>query len=320
MNWNLPEVYAVKHKSEDIRMNSRSGGIFTALSDKTLSEGGVVYGCILTKDFLAVHSRAENVEERNKMRGSKYIQSKLGDTFKNVKEDLDTGRKVLFSGTSCQVDGLKHYLCKEYHNLLCVDIVCHGVPSKNVWKAYLNWQERKNNSKVVEVDFRNKRDYGWYDHVETVYFENGVSVSSRIFKNLFFGHTILRPCCYECLYKSIIHPGDITIADYWGIENAAPGFADDKGVSLVLINNEKGKIAFETVKNQLIFKNTKIEDSLQPPLKAPFPKPVNREKFWSDFESKSFDSIVKKYGGYGLKNKIKTFMGLIKRKLKSKKN
>ena len=135
MNWKQPKVYAVKHKSEDVRMDSRSGGIFTALSDKILSEDGVVYGCILTKDFLAVHARAENVEERNKMRGSKYIQSKLGDTFKKVQEDLDAGRRVLFSGTSCQVDGLKHYLGNEYNNLLCVDIVCHGVPSKKVWKA-----------------------------------------------------------------------------------------------------------------------------------------------------------------------------------------
>ena len=316
MNWKQPKVYTVKHKSEDVRMDSRSGGIFTALSDKILSEDGVVYGCILTKDFLAVHARAENVEERDKMRGSKYIQSKLGDTFKKVQEDLDAGRKVLFSGTSCQVDGLKHYLGNEYNNLLCVDIVCHGVPSKKVWKAYLSWQEKKNKSTAIKVDFRNKRDYGWYDHVETVFFENGKSVSSRIFKNLFYGHTILRPCCYECPYKSVLHPGDITIADYWGIENAAPGFADNKGVSLVLINNEKGMGTFETVKNQLIFKQTKIEDSLQPPLKAPFPKPANRETFWSDFESKSFDFIAKKYGDYGLKNELKTFMGRIKRKVK----
>ena len=106
MNWKQPKVYAVKHKSEDVRMDSRSGGIFTALSDKILSEDGVVYGCILTKDFLAVHARAENVEERNKMRGSKYIQSKLGDTFKKVQEDLDAGRRVLFSGTSCTKENL----------------------------------------------------------------------------------------------------------------------------------------------------------------------------------------------------------------------
>ena len=135
MNWKQPKVYAVKHKDEATRAASRSGGIFTALSDRALSDGGVVYGCILTDDFSAVHIRAENTEERNRMRESKYIQSKLGNTFKNVKLDLDTGKRVLFSGTSCQVAGLKRYLGKEYNNLFCVDIVCHGVPSKKVWNA-----------------------------------------------------------------------------------------------------------------------------------------------------------------------------------------
>ncbi len=284
MNWKQPKVYAVKHKDEATRAASRSGGIFTALSDQVLSNGGVVYGCALTDDFDAVHIRADNAEERNRMRGSKYIQSKLGNTFKNVKADLDARRSVLFSGTSCQVAGLKKYLGKEYDDLFCVDIVCHGVPSKKVWNAYLRWQEQKNHSKVAGVNFRNKREFGWRDHVETLYFENGKSTSSRVFKDLFYGHTVLRPSCYECPYKSVMHPGDITIADYWGIEKAAPEFDDNKGVSLVLVNNEAGEKAFEKVKERLIWKQTKLEDSLQPPLKAPFPKPENRNQFWSDFE------------------------------------
>lgn len=160
MNWKQPKVYAVKHKNEATRAASRSGGIFTALSDQVLSIGGVIYGCVLTDDFNAVHIRADNAEERNRMRGSKYIQSKLGNTFKNVKADLDARRSVLFSGTSCQVAGLKKYLGKEYDDLFCVDIVCHGVPSKKVWNAYLRWQEQKNHSKVAGVNFRNKRDFG----------------------------------------------------------------------------------------------------------------------------------------------------------------
>ena len=130
MNWKQPKVYAVKHKDEATRAASKSGGVFTALSDQVLSNDGVVYGCILTDDFCAVHIRTDNMEQRNKMRGSKYIQSKLEDTFKNIKIDLDMGRSLLFSGTSCQVAGLRKYLGKEYANLFCVDIVCHGVPSK----------------------------------------------------------------------------------------------------------------------------------------------------------------------------------------------
>lgn len=133
------------------------------------------------------------------------------------------------------------------------------------------------------MNFRNKRDFGWRNHVETIVFKNGKSANSHVFKNLFYGHTVLRPSCYECPYKSVMHPGDITIADYWGIEKAAPEFDDNKGVSPVLVNNEAGEKAFEKVKEKLVWKQTKLEDSLQPPLKAPFPKPKNREQFWSDF-------------------------------------
>lgn len=313
MNWMQPKVYAVKHINEDIRAASRSGGVFTALSDLILKDGGIVYGCVLTEDFTAVHIRAESEVERNLMRGSKYIQSKLGNTFENVKKDLLTGRKVLFSGTSCQVHGLKRFLRTDYHNLFCVDIVCHGVPSKKVWLEYLCWQERKNHSKVVGVDFRNKKNFGWHDHVETIYFENGKFESSRIFKNLFYGHTILRPSCYECPYKSVMHPGDITIADYWGIENAAQEFDDDKGVSLVLVNNEVGENIFEQVKDELVWKQTELKDSMQPPLKEPFPKPKNRKQFWNDFQDKSFTYVTKKYGGIGLKHDIKKFLRKIKK-------
>ena len=185
-----------------------------------------------------------------------------------------------------------------------------------MWDAYLHWQEQKNHSKISSVDFRNKKDFGWHDHVETLYFENGKSTSSRVFKELFYGHTVLRPSCYECPYKSVMHPGDITIADYWGIEKVAPEFDDNKGVSLVLINNEAGERAFDKVKERLIWKQTKLEESLQPPLKAPFPKPENRDQFWSDFENKPFEYVAKKYGGIGLKNDAKSFLRKIKRKIK----
>lgn len=113
MDCKRPKVYAVKHKNESIRAASRSGGVFTALSDKIFDEDGVVYGCILTDDFMSVHVRVEGEDVRNLMRGSKYIQSRLGDTFKDVKKDLESGKKVLFSGTSCQVAGLRKFLMKE---------------------------------------------------------------------------------------------------------------------------------------------------------------------------------------------------------------
>ena len=286
-------------------MASRSGGIFTAISDKVLRESGVVYGCVLDEDFTAIHVRAETADERNRMRGSKYIQSEMRDVFPAVKDDLEAGRSVLFSGTSCQVAGLKGYLGKEYGNLLCVDIVCHGVPSPLVWHNYLKWQEKKNGSKVVGVDFRNKIDFGWKAHMETLFLETGKQVDSRVFTTMFYGHSILRPCCYQCPYKDVIHPGNITIADYWGIDEAAPGFNDNKGISLVLINDDKGKDLFESVKDDVEIRETRIEDSMQRPLQFPFPKPQNREKVWTDFYKEDFEREARKYGGYSFVAKAK---------------
>ena len=298
--YDKPITFAVKHKDFETRMASRSGGIFTALSDVILNEGGVVYGCVLTEDFTAIHIRAETEEERNLMRGSKYIQSQIRNVFSEVKNDLLSGRKVLFSGTSCQVAGLNGFLGKSYENLFCVDIVCHGVPSPSVWKEYLKWQENKNSSSVISVDFRNKKDFGWKAHMETLFFENGKQVNSRVFTNLFYSHNILRPCCYQCPYKCIIHPGNITIADYWGIDTAAPGFNDNKGVSLCLINDDIGNVMFGKTRDELEIRETKIEDSLQTPLQKPYPRPKARNKFWIDFQNKSFDFISKKYGEQGI--------------------
>ncbi len=305
MNHETPTVYAVKHKDEAVRASSRSGGIFTALSDQILSEGGAIYGCILDDQYNVRHIRAVTAEERDRMRGSKYVQSDLMGIFAQVKEDLSAGKKVLFSGTSCQVAGLKGFLGKEYDGLICVDIVCHGVPSPLVFHDYLEWQKQQEASEVIAFDFRNKADFGWKKHIETLYFRNGKKKSTRQFTTMFYGHAILRPCCYKCPYKSTMHPGDITIADYWGIDQAAPGFNDDKGVSLVLVNNEMGLELFSKVKNVLSLKNTRIEDSMQPPLKAPFPEPKDRDRFWKDYYAKDFGYIVKKYGTVSFFTKVK---------------
>jgi len=315
VNWNLPKVYAVRHKDEEIRANSRSGGIFTAISDYILNEKGIVYGCVLNDKFEAIHTRADNMDIRDRMRGSKYIQSKIGNTYVEVKKDLLKGKKVLFSGTSCQIDGLRKYLGDEFDNLFCIDIVCHGVPSPKVWNEYLKWQEKKRKTKIITVDYRNKREFGWRAHIETLFLENGYQINSQIFTKLFYGHCILRPSCYYCPYKSVIHPGDITIADYWGIEKAAPEFDDNKGVSLVLINNEKGESVFEKVKCELRWKETKLEDSMQRPLYEAFPEPNIRTQFWNDFREKNFEYIAKKYGGRGSLNKIKRIIKRVLRKL-----
>ncbi|MDO5381702.1 MAG: Coenzyme F420 hydrogenase/dehydrogenase, beta subunit C-terminal domain [Eubacteriales bacterium] len=317
-----PITYAVKHIDNKIRFMSRSGGVFTAISDYILSLNGVIYGCVLDDELSAIHYRAESSEERDKMRGSKYIQSSLSkrDIYKNVIKDLENDRKVLFTGTSCQVAGLLSLVSgNDYRsNLYTVDILCHGVPSPLVWKEYINWQEKKHNKKIVSVNFRNKEKFGWRAHVESLSFENGDSIDSGVWRELFYSHLILRPSCYECIYKSIYHMADITIADYWGIENAVPEsleFDDDKGVSLVMINNEKGKEVFDSLNKDIVFYKTSIEESMQMPLIAPFPAPVNRDIFWQDFYCKKFDFIAKKYASYGLLNDIKRLLMRIKRKI-----
>lgn len=297
MRYNEPTVYAVKHKDYDTRMKSRSGGIFTAVSDEIFKNGGVVYGCALNDEVEAIHIRASSSEERNKMRGSKYVQSNMGNCFNSVKEDLDNGLPVLFSGTSCQVGGLKSFLGRDYSNLFCMDLICRGVPSPLVWKKYIEYQENRNKAKCVGADFRNKIDFGWNSHIETLWFDNGKTVNSNIYTNLFYKNALLRPSCFKCPYKSIMHPGDITIGDYWGIGKAAPELHDNKGVSLVLINNDKGNEMFNAVKPSVEFRKTLLEDSMQPALSAPESPPVNRAVFWKDFTQKPFSYCANKYGG-----------------------
>lgn len=315
-----PICYGVRHKSNEIVENSRSGGVFTALSDKILSEGGVVYGCALDERYQAVHLRATSKEGRNKFRGSKYTQSRMDGIFDFVKEDLADGRRVLFSGTSCQVAALKKYLESNSVNcdaLLLVDIVCHGVPSPLVWNDYLNYMAKKYKGQVTAVDFRNKKDFGWSDHVESIWVD-GKQHNSRVFTTLFYAHDILRPSCYSCPYKNTIHPGDITIADFWGFQKTLSIFNDDKGVSLVLINNKKGNDNFNMILDDVIAQSVDIEHAMQPPLKESFICPSSRENFWKDYlEHYNFNYIIKKYCAKTIKKKnIRWIKDTIKGKMR----
>lgn len=316
------KVYAVKHKDENVRKLSRSGGVFSALTSEILREKGVIYGCILNENKEAVHFRATTEKERDAMRGSKYVQSDMTGIFKQVRSDLDNDMQVLFSGTSCQIAGLKSFLRKDYENLICIDIVCHGVPSPKVWKDYLEWQEQKNAARCKVVNFRNKVDYGWPAHIETLIMERNDGkkkrVDSRIYTKLFYSHNTLRLSCSKCPYKSIYHPGDITIADYWGINKAAPGFNDNKGVSLVIVNSEKGMKIFRLIMEFLDFCETKIEDSMQQPFIGPFEIPKEREKFWKDYEELTFYEIINKYAKWGWKDNIKLAFARLRYKLRHK--
>lgn len=290
------KAYIVKHLDLETRMASRSGGIFTAVSDVILEAGGVVYGSAVNDKFQAEHRRGTTKMERNSFRGSKYVQSSMGDCYKHVKTDLANGTTVLFSGTGCQVNGLKSFLGEMANTdeLLTMDIVCHGVPSPMIWSAFLSWMERKYHGKIETVNFRDKR-YGWMAHFETVMI-NGKSRVADYYRAMFYKHYTLRPSCYECPFANLNRKGDLSIADAWGIDGKHSDFNDDKGCSLVLLNTEKGVKYFHEALGDIEQLEVPISKFMQPNLVKPSSRPVNRASFWNDFYENGFDFISRKYG------------------------
>lgn len=294
---NMIKAHGAKLKNTESRMTSRSGGVFIALSDYILEQNGIIYGSVLNKDFSVSHSRATTKEERDLFKGSKYVQSDMKDTIKNVIEDLKSGRKVLFSGTPCQVGGLLAATEKSLQdNLFTIDILCHGVPSNMVYEEFLKYIEEKENKKIKEFIFRDK-SFGWSTHYETCIFEDDSKLTTGYFKDLFYGHNILRPSCFKCNYANTNRPADITIADFWGVNKINPEFYDEKGVSLAIINSGKGKKFFEQIKQDIDMIDCSLEDCIKYActLTAPSAEPVTRNEFWEDYKIKSFDEIIKKY-------------------------
>ena len=303
--------YIVKQKDLNSRMLSRSGGIFAAISDQVLAQGGVIYGAGMDKNFNVVHKRAVNATERDELRGSKYVQSDMHNAYRLACEDLKAGRLVLFTGTPCQVDGIKALCpkgCEEH--LICMDIVCHGVPSPRVWNDYKAYVERKYHGKIEKIDFRNKERFGWSDHWETVTI-NGKEHDSQVYMKMFYEHTFLREACYVCPYKNLQRISDISIADAWGVETANPEFDDNRGVSLVLINTQTGEKWFLDSLQGCDFKECALEKYMQEPLKGPFKKPDNTENVWKEYNEVSFGKFVKNHYK-------EPFLSVVKRSLKRK--
>ena len=291
------ESYGVKYKDTEQRRVSRSGGVFISLSNYILNNNGIVYGAMLNEDLSVTHGRAETKEERDRFKGSKYVQSDMGDTLKQVIEDLENGRPVLFSGTSCQVAAVREFIPEHLsEQLYLCDLICHGVPSKKVFDDYVKYIEETNHKKVIKVDFRDKA-FGWETHFETFYFDDGTKLSTECFKKLFYGHSILRPSCYLCNFANTHRPGDITIADFWGINEINEEFNDHIGVSLTIINSEKGKAWFNNAKEELEYFVCTLEDYIKRNYTLEYPTPASpqREEFWEDYKSKDFKYILEKY-------------------------
>jgi len=311
-----PFVYAAKHKNKDVLMASSSGGAFTALSDWILDNGGIVFGVKFDENLTAITSYAKTKHERDEFRGSKYMQSKLGNSFNEVKEFLKDGKLVMFSGTPCQTAALQNY-CKDIDtkNLYLCDLICYGVATQKVFKSALEFLENKKESRIVNYYMRHKSKYAeWKASASMVVYANGrkdIKALSQIYYNIFGKGLINRLSCYNCKYTNFNRKTEITIGDFWGIENSMLDFYDNFGVSLILVNSAKGKEWLNNINDSLELKESDVANCLQPMLEKPAFLPVNRELFWDDYNRKSFDYIAKKYGLYTLKNRFKYIMKIV---------
>ncbi len=249
------KIYGAYSNNESIRINSSSGGMFSELAASVLEKNGAVFGCTMNDDFsFAKHIKVEDVDDLSKLQGSKYLQSDTNITFEEVKNCLQNDQKVLYSGTPCQIAGLKGYLGKysKDYNLITVDIICHGVPSSNVWNCYKSALEKKFDSTVEKISFRNKSN-GWQNYSLLCEFENKkeykMFAGDDLYLRGFVADYYLRPSCYDCQFKGDNIKSDITLADFWGIDKVNPKFNDDKGASLVVIHSQKGQQIFDEIKD-----------------------------------------------------------------------
>lgn len=268
-------VYAVINKDDGIRKRSSSGGVFYELARKILQKGGVVFGASFDENWNVVHKYVTRIEELDSLLRSKYVQSTIGEAFIQAKAFLQQGREVLFSGTSCQLAGLRSFLGKDYPNLFQVDVVCHGVPSPEVWRAYLAWAFK--GETIISINFRNK-DNGWKNFQPT-FASIGRVLQEDMGKNLYFkgflSNLYLRKSCYSCKFKTLKRDTDITLADYWGVEELAPDMFDNKGTSLVFVHSKKAEeilmsetdrlyISQQSAKDVVAFNKAVIESYKQP--------------------------------------------------------
>ena len=241
-------AYACFCNDNSLRLKSSSGGIFSVIAIKILEDNGVVYGAAFDEEYKVKHLRVNKIEDIEKLRGSKYVQSNLDGIFKDIEAELKSGQKVLFSGTQCQVAGLLSYLKNEYSNLYTLDFICHGVPSPKVWKKYLEFRKKiDNQDKILGINFREKSMLGWDKY------EMNIKYSNREYRNInsedlymkaFLGDVSLRKSCYECDFKGKERKSDITLADFWGVKKVMPSMYGKEGTSAVMTNSKKGQELF----------------------------------------------------------------------------
>ena len=324
LNESVPEAYAAYCVDEELRLRSSSGGLFTLLSETVVGGGGVVFGARFDEDFNVIHDYAENTEHLCRLRGSKYVQSRIGGAFRQAQEFLECGRVVMFTGTPCQISGLKYFLGQEYDSLICQDIICHGVPSPKVWQKYVTYRENCAASATRTIDFRRK-DEGWKRFSVSFQFENNAeyvqSFHDDLYMKAFLSNICLRPSCYECHFKSIHRESDITLADFWGIQYLIPAMDDDKGTSLVVLHTQKAIDVFSGLRDKMRTCPVHLSEAIKynsVMVNSANTNP-NRDAFFLSLDDERIDVLVKKHCtdklGVRLRGKLVSGVGYILKRL-----
>lgn len=294
-------AYGCQAKDDKKRINSSSGGIFPVLAEEIIKTGGVVYGTKMADDCKsACFIRVDKLNDLCVLQGSKYLQSKVGDAFKNVKSDLENGITVFFSGCPCQVNGLKLFLGKEYKNLICMDIICHGVPSPKLWRMYVDFFEKKHHATLRKINFRAK-NIDWEEFgLEQItkmksFFETR---TDNPYMQFFLKNYCLRSSCYECQTKTL-RKSDVTVGDFWGIDAVLPEMNDRKGSSLVIVRSDRGMKLLEQVSDCIVMRECEYRMAIRKnsaELKS-VAMPVQRSTFLKDMNNMSFSKLERKYLG-----------------------
>lgn len=318
-------AYAVQNRNETIRDASTSGGIFSLLAENIIDQGGLVFGAAYDDNFTVRHIAIADRQELSHLRGAKYTQSVVGNSFQKVKTILNSGRKVLFSGTPCQCSGLKAFLGRDYDNLLLVDLICHGVPSPKVWQAYIDYRSSKENEGIrpVQINMRSKVS-GWSRYRYSTEFDYGDGHITRIHNNrdlfmrAFIGNICLCDSCSDCVAKGEERCTDFTLGDYWGIWDQHPNFDDDKGTSIVFVHSEKGKRFLKQISEQIECLSVETEEACKENeslIKSSMPH-KKRGEFLASVDASTFEDLVLEY--FPLQDARKTgFFQRIKERVRS---
>lgn len=315
------KIYACRLKDETELSKSQSGGAAYAISKWVIDCGGKVYGATFKTPYEVVHKRAASLEECSLQRGSKYIQSRLENSFINIKKDLSNGSKVLFTGTGCQVNGLLEYLKVEKAdttNLYTMDIICHGVASPQLWYDYSKYiEEKKVKKTIIKSVFRDKYHYGWNSHKETFYISDNQYYTTTKFAHIFYQHIALRPACCVCPYATMKRTSDFTVCDFWGYQKIVPEMgSDNKGLSMLFINNLRAVNGFTQLNQYLLYKDVSDCDCcLQPNMMYPTKFGKDAKNFENAYKKYGFTYILKKYGRDPLDIQIKSMIRRISYKL-----